>query len=185
VEFHPWNCHRQKLERPDQIIIDFDPGPEVAFAKVKEAALELREMLEDLKLKSFVKVTGGKGLHVQFPFAPKHGWEQIKNFSKTLVLEMVSRHPDLYTANMSKKLRTGKIFLDYLRNGRGSTAVVPYSLRAREISAVAMPIEWRELKSLKAANQFTLKAALTYLKKRRKDPWADYFSTNQEISLLD
>ncbi|MBX3020678.1 MAG: DNA ligase D [Bdellovibrionales bacterium] len=185
LEIHPWNCHRQDIEAPDQIVLDFDPGPEVDFETVKEGAVELRDLLAHLGLKSWLKVTGGKGLHVQFPFEPAYDWETVKNFSKTLVLEMVSRHPDLYTANMAKKARSGKIFLDYLRNGRGATAIAPYSLRARETSAVAMPIAWSELGKLKASNQFTLAEALKYLKKRKMDPWRDYFKTSQKIDLLN
>ena len=184
LEIHPWNCHRDDVERADQIVMDFDPDPTVTFATVKDGAFELKEMLDGLGLKSFVKVTGGKGVHVQFPFEPRYGWDAIKNFAKTLAQEMASRHPDLYTANISKKARGHKIFLDYLRNGRGATAIAPYSLRARDQSAVAMPVEWKELKSLDVANGFTLKEALRYLSKRRKDPWAGYLDVRQTIKVL-
>jgi bifunctional non-homologous end joining protein LigD len=184
LEIHPWNAHRQTIETPDQIVMDFDPDPSVEFELVKGAAFDLRELLEQIGIRSFVKTTGGKGLHVQFPFEPKYDWDSVKAFSKTLVQEMVSRDPDLFTGNLSKQARKGKIFIDYLRNGRGSTAVAPYSLRAREISAVAMPISWKELETLKASNVFTLKKALEHLKGRRTDPWRDYFSTHQKIALL-
>ena len=184
LEIHPWNCHAEDIDAPDQIVMDFDPDDAVDFATVKKGAFELKELLEDLGLQSFVKTTGGKGLHVQFPFQAKYDWEDIKNFAKTLTQEMVSRHPDLYVGNMSKKLRKGKIFLDYLRNGRGQTAVAPYSLRARPYSAVAMPLAWDELKKLKAANHFTLKKALAWLGDRKQDPWKDYFRVKQKIKLL-
>jgi bifunctional non-homologous end joining protein LigD len=167
------------------IIMDFDPAEDVPFSKVKEGAVEMREMLKQLGLRSFLKTTGGKGLHVVFPFEPNYDWETVKNFAHTLTQEFVSRHPDLYTGNMSKKTRKGKIFLDYLRNGRGATAVAPYSLRARERSSVAMPIEWSELDKLKASNIFTLPKALAWLGKRKKDPWKDFFRTKQSISILN
>lgn len=184
VEIHPWGCHRQSIEFPDQVVMDFDPGPRVSFEQVKDGALELREMLRKIGIESFVKTTGGKGLHVQFPCEPLYSWDQIKEFARTLALEFVSRHPDLYTANMSKRVRTKKIFLDYLRNGRGSTAIAPYALRARALSAVAMPLEWSQLKGLKSANEFTLKKALLYLGRRRKDPWDGYLDLKQKISIL-
>lgn len=184
LEIHPWNAHRESIETPDQIVMDFDPDPGVDFELVKEAALELREILDQIGLRSFVKTTGGKGLHVQFPFQPLYDWDSVKSFAKTLVQEMVSRNSELYTANMSKKARKGKIFIDYLRNGRGSTAVAPYSLRAKAVSAVAMPISWDELEGLKAANLFTLEKALAHLSRRRRDPWKDYFSIKQKIALL-
>lgn len=184
LEIHPWNCHRDDIEAPDQIVFDFDPDESVSFAKVKEGALELRDLLKQLGLKSWVKTTGGKGLHVQFPFEAQYDWDAVKSFARTVVLEMVSRHPDLYTANIAKKARGGKIFLDYLRNGRGATAIAPYALRAREKSAVAMPVSWEDLKKIKAGNVFTLEKALAHLRKRRKDPWADYFKTKQKIALL-
>ncbi len=184
LEIHPWNTHAEHIDNPDQIVMDFDPDGDVDFGIVKEGALELRELLKKLGLKSFVKVTGGKGLHVQFPIEPLYDWDSVKNFSKTLVQEFVSRYPDLYTANMSKKVRKGKIFLDYLRNGRGSTAIAPYALRARAKSAVAMPITWEELGKLKAANVYTLKKALEVFKRRKPDPWKDYFRIKQKIALL-
>lgn len=184
LEIHPWNCHSANMEAPDQIVMDFDPGPGVEFERVKEGVVELKAMLEQLGLKTFLKTTGGKGLHIQFPFEPNYSWDKIKQFAKTLTEEMVSRHPKLYVGKMTKSLRNKKIFLDYLRNGRGATAVAPYSLRARPISAVAMPLAWKELATLKAPNQFTLPKALQYLKKRRADPWKDYLSVRQKIAML-
>ena len=184
LEIHPWNCHRVAVERADQIVMDFDPDPTVTFATVKEGAFELRDMLQGLGLESWVKVTGGKGVHVQFPFNPKYDWDTVKEFAKTLSLEMAARHPDLYTANIAKKARGNKIFLDYLRNGRGQTAVAPYALRARAASAVAMPVTWSELKKLDSASLFTLPEALKYLARRKKDPWAEYLNTRQDIRIL-
>lgn len=183
IEFHVWNSRGN--ENPDQIVMDFDPGPGVEWKQVVRAALELKEILDGLKLESFVKVTGGKGIHVHVPFAPRYGWDEVKAFAQTLAQEMASRRPSLYTTQIAKKARDKKIFLDYLRNGRTATAVAPYSLRAREMSAVAMPVSWEELKKLKGASQFTLKEALNWLRKRKRDPWARYFLVRQTIGILD
>lgn len=184
LEIHPWNTHRPHIENPDQIVMDFDPDEEVDFEVVKEGAFEMRDLLKQLGLRSFVKATGGKGLHVQFPFQPLYDWDSVKSFAKSITQEFVSRHPDLYTGNMSKKTRKGKIFLDYLRNGRGSTAVAPYSLRAKATSSVAMPLSWEELDKLKASNLYSMSKALQWLKKRKTDPWKDYFRVQQKIALL-
>lgn len=183
-ELHAWNCHRQAIMRPDQIVMDFDPGPGVPWKEVISAAFELKEMLEDLNLKSFVKLTGGKGIHVHIPVAPLYDWDQIKSFSQGLALEMVSANPKKYTANMSKSLRKGKIFVDYLRNGYGATAVVPYSLRAKPLSAVAIPLEWSELKRVKSPQQYTIKVALKKIKSRKADPWKGMMKLQQKIEIL-
>lgn len=184
LEIHPWNCHRDRIEAPDQIVMDFDPDPSVDFEQVKEGVWELKKMLDQLKLKTFLKTTGGKGLHIQFPIEPVYTWDQVKEFCRTLSLEMTSRSPDLYVATLSKKARKGKIFLDYLRNGRGATAVAPYSVRAHAKSSVAMPIAWDDLESLRASDIYTIPKALEHLKKRKSDPWKGYFAVKQKISIL-
>ncbi|MES2526959.1 MAG: DNA ligase D [Bdellovibrionota bacterium] len=183
-EIHAWNSHKDNYMAPDQIVMDFDPGPGVPWDEVVSAAFELRDLLEDLNLKSFVKLTGGKGLHVHIPVMPLYDWDQIKSFSQSLALELVSRNPKKYVANMSKKLRVKKIFVDYLRNGYGATAVVPYSLRARALSAVALPVEWTELKRIKDPQAFTMDKALRKIKSRKKDPWAGMMNLKQRIDIL-
>lgn len=183
-ELHTWNCHRKNIMRPDQIVMDFDPGPGVPWEKVVEAAYELKQMLLDLNLMSFVKLTGGKGLHVHVPVAPLYDWDQIKSFSQTLALELVNRHPTKFTPTMAKNKRRGKIYVDYLRNGYGSTAVIPYSLRAKPLSAVALPIEWSELKKITGPQQFTLEKALRKIKCRKKDPWLHMLKLKQKIDIL-
>lgn len=185
LELHAWNSRAPVLDRPDQIVMDFDPGPGVAFGQVKAACLELKQMLERLDLKSFVKVTGGKGLHVHIPIAPRYEWDEVKSFAHTLARAMVQNRPKLYTTRMTKSKRNGKIFIDYLRNGEGATAIAPYSLRAREVSAVALPISWRQLKVLKDPSQFTLRKALAHLKKRKQDPWSGYDRLAQKIALIE
>ncbi len=183
-EIHAWGSNKDDYMAPDQIVMDFDPGPGVPWKEVVDAAFELKELLEDLDLKSFVKLTGGKGIHVHIPIMPLYDWDQVKSFSQSLALELVSRKPSKYVANMSKKLRTKKIFVDYLRNGYGATAVVPYSLRARALSAVALPIEWAELKKIKDPQEFTMDKVLKKMKSRKKDPWEGMLKLRQRIDIL-
>lgn len=172
------------IQTPDQVVMDFDPSPEVPWKEVVRAAFMLKELLEKLELKSFVKLTGGKGLHVHIPVAPIYNQEQLKAFAKTLALEMVSQNPKKFTAYISKQARKGKIFLDYLRNGPGSTSVAPYSLRARPLSTMALPVEWSELKRIKGPQAFTMKNGLRKIKLRKSDPWKGMQGLKQKISLL-
>jgi bifunctional non-homologous end joining protein LigD len=183
-EFHAWGCRAPDIEHPDQIVMDFDPSPEVGFSEVKRAAFELKKILDHLKLKSFVKVTGGKGLHVHIPVATIYTWDQIKEFSFVLAQQMMDDAPDRYTSVLSKAKRKNKIFVDYLRNGRGATAVVPYSLRAHEKSSVALPITWVELRKIRDPSSFTLKKTLARLKTRTTDPWKGIEKIQQKISLF-
>jgi bifunctional non-homologous end joining protein LigD len=182
VEIHIQNGRAPDSEKPDQLVIDFDPGPGVRWSRVQQAAFELKEILDELKLASFVKTSGGKGLHVHVPFAPLYHEDDVKAFARALAEAMVKRDPSSYTANMAKNGRGGKIFVDYLRNGKGSTAVAPYSVRAREGAPVALPVKWSEVKGLKSGADFSIKDALTRIK--RADPWAGYENVKQELPLL-
>lgn len=184
-EIHVWNCHYETLMNPDQIVMDFDPDPSVPFKEVVKAALQMKKILDSLKLKSFVKTTGGKGLHVHIPFEALYSWDQVKSFAKALADQMVAQNPEMFLSNMSKEKRKGKIFVDYLRNSFGATAIAPYSIRAKEIASVAMPVEWSELERLKSGDQFTMKKALLKIKTRTKDPWKDFFKVKQTIGVLD
>lgn len=183
-EIHAWNSHQDDYMRPDQIVMDLDPGPGVSWKEVVDGAFEIKEMLEDLGLQSFVKLTGGKGLHIHVPIAPLYSWEQIKSFTQSLAFELERTNPKKYVSNMSKKLRHKKIFIDYLRNGYGATAVVPYSLRAKPLSAVALPVNWRELRSIKGPQEFTIYKALKKIKSRKKDPWEGMLKLKQKIAIL-
>ena len=185
VELHTWGARASDLGHPDQIVMDFDPDPELPFSKVKEAAKELQAILDQLGLRCFLKTTGGKGLHVHVPFAPVYDWEQVKAFAETLARELESRDPALFTTTASLAKRTGRIYIDHLRNRRGASAVAPYSLRAKERSAVALPIGWDELDALPASDHFTLGEALRKLARRKKDPWEGFFRLKQRISILD
>ncbi len=184
LEIHVRGGDIHKPDYANLIVFDLDPDPGVTFKVVKEAAEELNEMLTRLKLKSFIKVSGGKGLHIHVPIAPEYTWDEIKNFSKSVCDQLVKQYPEKYTTNILKKNRKGKIFLDYLRNGYGATAVATYSVRAKPNAPVALPIAWSELGKLKAPDQFTLKNVPAILKKR-KDPWEGYFKVKQRIKVLD
>jgi bifunctional non-homologous end joining protein LigD len=182
LEIHAWGCRADRIEQPDRLIFDLDPDPTVKFDRLVESAFQVREFLAALDLRSFVKTTGGKGLHVVVPIARKLDWDDVKEFTKQVATAIVQADPDRYTANMSKKARTGKVFIDYLRNGRGASAIVPYSTRAREGCPVAMPVDWSELKTLKAANQFTIRNSIQRLKRQRNDPWAELATLRQPIT---
>ena len=149
---------------------------------LKAAAVEVRDFLADLGLKSFLKSTGGKGLHVVAPIAPKQGWDEVKAFAKAIADALVAARPDRYTANMAKAARGGKIFVDYLRNQRGGSAIVNYSTRARKGAPVACPLRWDELKALKVASPYSLKTLPARLKAQKRDPWEGFFSTRQSIT---
>ncbi|MEK6554841.1 MAG: hypothetical protein AABZ31_06360, partial [Bdellovibrionota bacterium] len=183
LELHVRGGHYKQIDKADLIVFDFDPDPSVSFLKVKKAALDLRKLLLQLKLKSFIKVTGGKGLHVHVPLVEKYNWDDIKNFARTICEKMVEDEPKLYTTEISKRKRKGKIFLDYLRNGYGATAILPYSVRAHANASIAWPIKWEDLRSIKSSDQFTVRNIGQI--KKRSDPWTGYFKLKQKIQLLE
>ena len=156
IEFHGWGARSGDVERPDRMIFDLDPDEGLDFADVKQAAQDLRRKLADIGLTSHAMLTGGKGVHVVVPLTPGHSWDAHKDFARRFAEALSMAEPDRFTATMSKAKRKGKIFIDWLRNQRGSTAVVPYSARAREGAPVAAPIAWGELKSFDDAKPFTI-----------------------------
>jgi bifunctional non-homologous end joining protein LigD len=155
IEFHIWGAVRDRLEKPDRMVFDLDPDEGLAFGKVKTAAEEVRDVLAATGLPSVPMVTGGKGIHVVVPLRRTAEWETVKTFSKTLATALAERAPDRYTATMSKARRKGRVFIDWLRNDRGATAIAPYALRARPGARVAVPVTWEELTTLPAADTFT------------------------------
>jgi bifunctional non-homologous end joining protein LigD len=167
VELHPWGAPVDAIDFPDRMIFDLDPAPEVPFEALRLAAQDLKRRLEHTGLKSIVKCTGGKGLHVTVPLAGKDKWPAVKSFAGSLADEMVTAAPDAYIATMSKAKRTGKIFIDYFRNDYTATAVADYGVRARPGAPVALPIDWRELKSIGSADQFTMKDVLRRAKSKQ------------------
>ena len=180
LEIHPWGSTNEDLEHPDRIIFDLDPDEAVSWPTLCESAVEVRERLKKLGLQSFVKTTGGKGLHVVAPIRPKFDWEKIKAFTHAFTLQMEQDNSKLYISKMTKAARTNKIFVDYLRNEWEATAVAPYSSRARLGMAAALPLEWAELKSAKRP-KFVIAQFDEWSDRLRKDPWKAMLSSEQEI----
>jgi bifunctional non-homologous end joining protein LigD len=168
LEIHVWGSNADDPQHPDRLVFDLDPAPDVPFEAVKKAAEEVRDGLKELKLTSFFKTTGGKGLHVVVPFKKGPGWDEAKNFARAFSEAMAKEAPDRFTTNIRKAARPGKIFIDYLRNGEGASAIAPYSTRARKGAPIALPVDWKELKTLKSGDEFHMKDAV---KRVKKDPW--------------
>jgi bifunctional non-homologous end joining protein LigD len=183
IEFHGWGAPAAQPERPDWLVFDLDPDTSLEFAAVIEAAQEVREALQRIDLRSFVRTTGGKGLHVVAPLEPQADWDTAKGFAQALADTLAAVRPDRYVAQMSKARRKGRIFIDYLRNGRGSTAVLPYSPRARAGTTVAMPVDWRDLAKIDPQD-FTVRTVPALLKRRRRDPWTDFLLLRQRLPAL-
>ena len=174
LEIHPWGSTLKNWELPDMLTMDLDPGEGVAWERVVDAAFETRDRLEALGLASFVKTSGGKGLHVVVPLKPKADWEALKTFTKAMADQMAADSPERYVSTISKAKRKGKILIDYLRNQRGMTAVAPYSLRARPGAAVSMPLSWDELSPVIGPTHFTILNTPTRLAALESDPWQDF-----------
>jgi bifunctional non-homologous end joining protein LigD len=183
LEIHPWGSCIDELEYPDMLIFDLDPATDVPWKKVVSAAFEIKAHLAEFKLRSFVKTTGGKGLHIVVPVKTEYEWAEIKNFAHVFVDFMMMKSPKNYITKMTKSARTGKIYLDYLRNQRGATAVAPYSTRARIHAPVSTPIDWDELTNDIGDTYFTLKTIPERLNHLKKDPWTDFFKLKQSLHL--
>ncbi len=179
-ELHGWGSRLPKIEKPDWMVFDLDPDSGLPFPRVIEAALELRDELAKMDLVSFVKTTGGKGLHVVVPLTPHEEWPVVSAFAAALAQAMANRSPKQYVATMSKVARSGKIFVDHFRNGRGATAVLPYSPRARTGAPVALPVTWDELPSLDPRS-FDVRTVPPLLATRAGDPWAALLTTKQRL----
>lgn len=183
LELHPWGSKKGTIEKPDRITFDLDPGLDVKWSKVIKAALLLREYLSNLGLKSFVKVSGGKGLHIVVPCLSQHTWPKIKLFAQAIAVQMSQTYPELFTSKMGKTKRHGKIFIDYLRNIRGATTVAVYSLRARPDAPISIPVSWRELKTIKSSTQFNIFNIEKRLANLKTDPWSGFFQCRQRIKI--
>ncbi len=181
LELHPWGSTVAKLETPDRIIFDLDPDIGLPWENVTGAAIELREALLGIGLRSFPKTTGGKGLHVVVPIAPKLDWDQVREFSKWVAERFAASDPDHFTTNMAKRARTGRIFIDYLRNSRGATAIAAYSPRARPGAPVATPLSWEEVENGVKPDRFTIATVPERLAKLGSDPWAEMRTLRQSI----
>jgi bifunctional non-homologous end joining protein LigD len=182
LEIHPWGTRVDRLERPDRLVLDLDPAPGVPWPRVVEAAEEARALLGAVELVSFVKTTGGKGVHVVVPLRPEAGWDALRALGEAVGVEMTRRAPDRYTVNPLKAARCGRIFIDYLRNVRGATAVAAYSPRAKPGAPVATPLAWAELSARTRPEAFTVQTIPERLATLRRDPWAEFFSVDQAIT---
>lgn len=182
LEIHLWGSRRDRLEQPDRVIFDLDPDDKLPWPRVVEAAFEVREMLEELDLTSFVKTTGGKGLHLVVPINPRRErWDTVKAFSRRVADALVAKNPSLYVANMSKAARKGKIFVDYLRNDRGSTSIAPYSTRAKPGAPVSVPLTWDELTPAVHSDHFEVGNISQRLDSLRRDPWNGIATLKQSL----
>jgi bifunctional non-homologous end joining protein LigD len=182
LEMHPWPARADKLERPDRLVFDLDPGEGVTWKDVVRGAAEVRDCLTALGLRSFLRTSGGKGLHIVAPLLRRNTWDEFKAFAKGVADAMVRAAPDRYIATLSKAKRRGKIFVDYLRNQRGATAVASYSTRARPGAPVAVPLAWEELSVKIKPDMFNVTNLADRLAAQRVDPWKDMFSVRQSIT---
>lgn len=181
LEIHCWGASARDVDHPDCVVLDLDPGPNVRAAQIVEAAKLLRSMLKDIKLNSFVRNSGGKGLHVVVPIKPVSSWKEVKSFAETIARALESEDPKAFTAVMSKSKRSGRIFVDYLRNGKGATSIANYSTRARPGAPIATPLAWEELIYTMKFNAFTINNIFKRLKPGFKDPWKGFLNCKQKL----
>ncbi len=174
LELHVWGCRADAIEKPERLVFDLDPDEELDFAAVRVAAREVRDLLDALGLTSFAMLTGGKGIHVIAPIARRSSWDEAKTFCRGVADKLAAAAPGRYVANMSKKKRHGRIFIDYLRNERGSTAIAPFSPRRNPNASVATPVSWTELSNVSSAAAFTMETLDSRISSQRADPWTGY-----------
>lgn len=177
MEFHPWASKLPKLEKPNMMIFDLDPGENISIEKLRDGVMDLKEILDTLKLTSFLKTSGGKGYHIIVPFYTCKDWESFAEFSKQIASLLESKFPKKYTTNIRKKERNGKIFIDWLRNTRGATCASAYSLRGRENLPISCPISWKNLEKI-TPNEINIKNYKKYVK---TNPWKDIFKIKQGL----
>jgi bifunctional non-homologous end joining protein LigD len=179
IEIHAWGATLDDIERPDQIVLDLDPGDGVTFKRIAAAAKLLRERLRKQKLESFVRTSGGKGLHVVIPLKPRASWDDVKTFAHRIAIDLAKEYPKEFVAVAGAANRKDRIFIDYLRNGLAASSVASYSVRARAGAGVATPLSWEELGRVKSGAQFTVTNFATRL--RRKDPWQRFAKVKQQL----
>jgi len=182
VELHTWGVTLPDARHPDRITLDLDPDPELPWEKLRAATVLTQTLLGGLKLKSFLKTTGGKGLHVVIPILPRLGWDEVRTFSRLVAEMLANARSDVFTSKMAKQKRTGKVFVDYLRNAEAASAVAAYSPRARPGATVSTPLAWDELDKTDLRTKFTVRSVPRRLAQLGHDPWRDYFATRQSIT---
>jgi bifunctional non-homologous end joining protein LigD len=183
LEWHVWGSTQPQLDKPDRIIFDLDPAPDLPWRETVAAAQLLRELLEDMQLISFVKTTGGKGLHLVVPILAEHSWEEARAWARALAERLEASWPKRFVSDMSKSKRDGKIFIDYLRNAIEASAVASYSPRAKPHAPVSTPLSWDELDAGLRPDSFTIATLPQRMKSLDMDPWANYFSLRQKLHL--
>jgi bifunctional non-homologous end joining protein LigD len=178
LEFHTWGSRVDELERPDLMVFDLDPDEGMDLSKVRQGVRDIKNILAELSLNSYLKTSGGKGYHVVVPLKPAVAWDGFHNFARRIAEVMEQKWPDRYTSNVRKAKRADKIFIDWIRNARGATSIAPYSLRARKGAMVSMPIAWAELDTV-APDGVNMAEALRRI--GGNDPWQDFFRNNQQL----
>jgi len=182
IEFHTWNSTAKNIDKPDRVVFDLDPGEGVKWPQVQEAAILTRTILTELGLKAWLKTSGGKGLHVIVPLAPRLDHDAVKGFAHAVVQHLAKTIPSRFVAKSGAANRVGRIFVDYLRNSHGATTAAAFSARARPGLGVSMPVSWEQLPSLKSGAQWTIATAREYLSFQKADPWADYWTSRQSLT---
>ena len=176
LEFHTWACEVNKIKNPTVMTFDLDPDEELPTGKLKDAVLKIKSVLDDLSLRSYLKTSGGKGYHIVVPFIKSGGWEKFYDFAKKVALFAENEWSDIFTTNIRKAERKGKIFVDFLRNNVGATCVAPYSLRAREGATVSMPIKWDCIEKI-SPNQVNINNYEKYI----SNAWQNFYETEQTL----
>lgn len=176
IEFHTSSGTIKKIDKPDIMVFDLDPDEKLSLSKLREAVLKVKSVLDELNLQSFLKTSGGKGYHIVLPFSDCKDWDSFYEFSRQIALYVESKWPKNFTTNLKKVERKGKIFIDYLRNNRGSTCVAPYSLRARDKAPISFPISWENLNEIKP-NEINIKNYKKYL----NNSWENFFKIKQKL----
>jgi bifunctional non-homologous end joining protein LigD len=182
IEFHTWNSLAKAIDKPDRMIFDLDPGEGTTWEHIQEAATLVRAMLDVLGLKAWLKTSGGKGLHVVVPLAPRYDYDTVKGFSQAVVQHLARTIPARFVAKSGPSNRVGKLFVDYLRNGHGATTAAAFSARARPGMGVSIPVSWENLGNLKSGAQWNVRIAREHLSFQTVDPWADYWKTRQPLA---
>src|SRR5215831_265713 len=182
LEIHTWGSRADQLDRPDRIIFDLDPDPELPWKQVLAVTSTTRLLLTELGLESFIKTTGGKGLHIVLPIQRVHTWDEIKTFAKAVAKFVARADPAHVTATMAMTQRKRKVYIDYLRNAKGATTIAAFSTRARPGAPVSVPLSWDELTPSLRSDQFTVKNVGSRLKNLRQDPWKEYDTVKQRLT---
>ena len=182
IEFHTWNSTARRIDQPDRMIFDLDPGEGTAWQQVQEAATLVRGLLTELGLQAWLKTSGGKGLHVVVPITPKLDYDTVKAFSQAVVQHLARVIPSRFVTRSGAANRVGKLFVDYLRNGHGATTAAAFSARARPGLGVSMPVDWDDLAKLKSGAQWTIATAREHLSFQQVDPWAGYWTQRQSLT---